>query len=355
MKIKLIFCVGISLFLIAGCAIVPKSAPQPSKPIFFPPAPDEPRLQYLTSFSSSDDLEESSSAFRKFIVGEEVHTKPIVKPYGIAVYNNKIYVCDTVHSAIDIIDLENRKFEYFRPKEEAQLLDPINLCFDTNGNMYVADSRRGQVVIIDKNGASAGAIGKKSELKPTSVLVKDERVFVCDLKSQTIKIFGLKDRGFISSIPKEGSKEEAKLYSPTNTAMDEEGNLYVTDTGAFRIQKYDPDGEFLMSIGSHGDALGQFARPKGIAVDKEGRVYVVDAAFENVQIFDKTGKLLLFFAEPGGSPVSLVLPAGIQIDYSLTEHFSSLVDPSFKVEYLVFVSSQYGDRKLSVFGFGQKR
>ena len=334
---------------------MPKNAPQPQKPIFFPPAPDEPRLQFLTSFSSSDDLEQTSSAFRKFIVGVESHSRPIVKPYGVAVYNNKIYVCDTVHNAIDILDLENRKFEYFRPKEESQLLDPINLAFDENGNMYVADSRRGQVVIMDKDGAYLGAIGKKSELKPTDVLIKNEFVYVCDLKSQTVKIFGLKDRQFISSIPAEGATEDAKLFSPTNIAMDEEGNLYVSDTGAFRVQKYNSKGEFIMSIGSHGDALGQFARPKGIAVDKEGRVYVVDAAFENVQIFDKDGKLLLFFAEPGGSSVSLVLPAGITIDYSLNDYFSPLIDPGFKVEYLVFVTSQYGDRKVSVFGFGHKK
>jgi len=82
---------------------------------------------------------------------------------------------------------------------------------------------------------------------------------------------------------------------------------------------------------------------------------VVDAAFENVQIFDKEGKLLLFFAEPGASPASLVLPAGIMIDYSLKDYFSPLIDPGFAIDYLVLVTSQYGERKLSIFGFGHKR
>jgi DNA-binding beta-propeller fold protein YncE len=112
----------------------------------------------------------------------------------------------------------------------------------------------------------------------------------------------------------------------------------------------------LSTIGSHGDAYGQFARPKGIAVDPDGKIYVVDAAFENVQIFDGNGNLLLFFPEGGAkSAVSLVLPAGIAIDSTLTEYFTPLVSPDFQVEYLVLVASQYGDKKLSVFGFGQKR
>lgn len=349
------FILLIFMLVVSGCATLPKITQEKQKPVFYPPEPDQPRLQFLASFSSSDDLSASPSAFRKFIIGDVKGAKPIVKPYGISVFNNKIYVCDTVHNGIDILDLEKAKFEYFRPKEAAQLIDPINLCFDANGDMYVADSRRGQVVIFDKDGDYLGAIGKKSELKPTGVLIRGEKIYICDLKTHSVRIFGLKDRQYLSSVPGEGAKEEAKLFSPTNIAIDEEGNLYVSDTGAFRVQKYNLNGEFLKSIGSHGDSLGQFARPKGVAVDREGKIYVVDSAFENVQIFDQEGKLLLFFAEPGGSPVSLVLPAGIAIDYSLKDYFAPLIDPSFEVEYLVLVTSQYGDRKVSIFGFGHKK
>ncbi len=342
------------LLFISGCATAPKIAQEKAKPVFYPAEPDEPRLQFLVSFSSSDDLEASPGAFKKFIVGEEKNTKPIVKPYGVTVYNNKIYICDTVRNGIDILDLGERKFEYFMPKDEIQLIDPINLSFNTNGDMYVADSRRGQVVIFDKDGNYVGVIGQKSEFKPTDVLIKNDKVYICDLKSQSVKVYALSDKQYMFSIPQEGAKDEAKLFSPTNMAIDEEANIYVSDTGAFRVQKYNAKGEFLMTIGSHGDSPGQFARPKGIAVDKEGKVYVSDAAFENVQIFDKEGKLLLFFPDAGGK-ASLVLPAGIAIDYSLTDYFSPLVDPDFEAEYLVLVTSQYGDRKLSIFAFGHKK
>jgi len=344
----------ILFIFVSGCATAPKITQENAGPIFWPPAPEAPRLQFLTSFSSSGDLEAAPGTFRKFILGDEKSTKPIVKPYGVAAHGNKIYICDTVLNSIDVLDIERRKFEYFRPKKEGQLIAPINLSFDTNGDMYVADSRRGQVVIFDEAGNSLGAIGNKSEFKPTDVAIRGDKIYVCDIKTHSIRIFGLKDRQYLSSIPAEDAAEEAKLFSPTNMAVDEEGDIYVSDMGSFKVQKYSSDGKFLMSIGSQGDAAGQFSRPKGITVDKEGRVYVVDAAFENVQIFDKEGKLLLFFGEPGGS-ASLVLPAGVTIDYALKDYFSSLADPSFEIEYLVFVTSQYGDRKLSVFGFGHKR
>src|SRR3989338_6236011 len=103
-------------FFIFGCATISREIAgekERQTPIFYPPEPDEPRLQFLASFSSSDDFEKSPSAFKKFIVGDEKKTKPIVKPYGVAVYGNKIYICDTVHNGIDILDFETRTFKYF--------------------------------------------------------------------------------------------------------------------------------------------------------------------------------------------------------------------------------------------------
>ncbi len=344
----------IILFFNFGCVSAGKIIHEKIKPIFYPAAPDAPRLQFLTSFSSSRDLSGPPNVLKRFIVGDEAGVSPIVKPYGVAVFNRKIYICDTANNSIDILDLEKRKFEYFKPKEAFLLQDPINLSFDSNGDMYVADSRRGQVIIFDSGGDYLGAIGKASELKPTSILILDDKIYICDLKASRVKIFSKKDREYLSSIPREGAGKDAALFSPTNIAADKEGNLYVSDIGAFRVQKYGPGGEFLTSIGSQGDSPGQFARPKGISVDKEGRIYVVDAAFENIQLFDREGKLLLFFGEPG-SLASLVLPAGLVIDYSLKDYFSPLVDPSFEVEYLLLATSQYGERKLTVFGFGHKR
>jgi hypothetical protein len=140
-----------------------------------------------------------------------------------------------------------------------------------------------------------------------------------------------------------------------NLALDREGNLYVSDLGAFRVQKYDPSGRYLRSFGGLGTGPGQLVRPKGIDLDEEGRLYVVDAATELVQIFDPQGNLLLFFGEPREDGSGLSLPAKVRISRELVPRFRHLASPSFELEYLVLVSSQYGDRKLSVFGFGHAR
>ena len=94
--------------------------------------------------------------------------------------------------------------------------------------------------------------------------------------------------------------------------------------------------------------------PKGVAVDRDGRIFVVDAANQNIQIFDKEGHLLMWFGEPDASDAPLDLPAKVIIDYEHVSLFQKFAAPNFRLEYLVIVTNQYGERKVSVYGFGQK-
>jgi len=92
-----------------------------------------------------------------------------------------------------------------------------------------------------------------------------------------------------------------------------------------------------------------------LAVDRAGRIYVVDAAAQVVQVFSPDGQLLMYFGGPDGGGHELSLPAGIAIDYDNVERFRPLIAPNFSVEYLVLVSSQYGDNKINIYGFGHQQ
>lgn len=66
-----------------------KNTSNQNEPITYPSPPDEPRIQYLTSFSKSSDFSGEQSFFTSFITGEE-EPLPILKPYGLAVGKKKI-------------------------------------------------------------------------------------------------------------------------------------------------------------------------------------------------------------------------------------------------------------------------
>jgi DNA-binding beta-propeller fold protein YncE len=171
-----------------------------------------------------------------------------------------------------------------------------------------------------------------------------------------VRVFDKSSREPLFTVPREAdSSPQARLYSPVNLALDGDGNLYVSDLGAFRVQKYDREGRHLRSFGSQGLAPGLFARPKGIDLDENGLLYVVDAATQVVQIFDPEGLLLLFFGQPGGGGFAFDLPAKVRVNRSLVPRFRHLADPSFDLDYLVFVTSQYGGGKIGVFGVGHGR
>jgi DNA-binding beta-propeller fold protein YncE len=353
MQIGSTFSLVATILLVAsGCATGKKKT---AGPVFFPSPPDEPRIQFLTSFDSEASLGGGSS-FTEFIVGKDKIGKPIVKPYGLTATPDWLYICDTQIGAVEIVDLVKRRLRYFSPEGQGQLGVPVNVAVDADGSRYIADTKRGQVVVFTADDEYRGAIGAKDEMKPAGIGLTKERLYVTDLKNHCVRIYSKDDRKLLFSAPREGDDPRAKMYSPTNLTIDKDGKVYVSDTGDFSVKVLDPDGKYVRTVGQAGMAPGTFAFCKGVAVDRAGRIYVVDAKTQVVQLFDDQGRLLMYFGDASGSgPGATALPAGIAVDYDNVKHFEKFVAPGFKVEYLVYLVNQVGKQKISVFGFGQKK
>lgn len=345
---------GCCLLLALFCGNVPAKPPEPVIPTFFPPAPDEPRIQFLSSFSSDADLGKKKT-FLSYITGERTVVNALVKPYGLASQAGKIYVCDTMRSAVEVFDLIKKRADYFAPRGEGRLQTPVNITIDEDGTRYVADTGRNQVVIFDKNGVFLSAIGRQGEMKPCDVAVTADRLYIADIKGHVVQVYSKTERQLLFTIPRDPKAAEGKLFSPTNLALDKQGRLLVSDIGAFAVAVYDLEGNYLRTIGQQGVAPGLFARPKGVAVDPEGLAYVVDAATEVVQLFDAEGKLLLFFGQPGATTRGeLSLPAAVKLDYENVGYFQKHVAPGYRCKYLILVTSQFGNHKVNVYGFLEK-
>ncbi|MCI0627730.1 MAG: hypothetical protein L0387_39780 [Acidobacteria bacterium] len=62
----------------------------------------------------------------------------------------------------------------------------------------------------------------------------------------------------------------------TSIAFGLEGDLFAADFYNHRVQKFKPDGTFLVSFGSKGKGLGEFDYTIAVAVAEDGTVFVVD-------------------------------------------------------------------------------
>ncbi|MEW6117897.1 MAG: hypothetical protein AB1553_13525 [Nitrospirota bacterium] len=351
--VRLICLALLAVFVLTGCGgAPPKKEDAPT--VFYPDPPEPPRIQYLTSFTSARDVEAEKSAFDVFITGKKDDTLRLDKPYGVAMHNGKIYVCDT-NSTVMVFDLEKRAFApLIGAKGLGKLAQPLNISIDRDGNKYVADPLRGQVVVFDKNDLYARAIGISAGWKPVDAVVYENELYVADIQNGEIKVFDKNTGDLLRKLGQRGDLNQ-RLAMPTNIAFDSTGDLLVSDAGIFRVVRMDRDGHIKTTIGGVGANIGKFARPKGIAIDREDRLYVVDAAFDNVQMFNKDGYLLLFFGKAGRKAGDLYLPAKVAIDYDNVRYFQKYADPNFTIEYLILVTSQFGDRMVNVYGFGKER
>lgn len=334
--------------VVCGCA-----GPAKVKTVFWPPAPDLPRVQYLKAIKDSSDVRESQKLSILNLGGEAEDFVDIVKPYGVAAAGGKLYVCDTVQAELLIIDIPKKKMGKLAGNVNAgRLKKPVNVAVDRQGNIYVADTSRREVLKYAPDGSYLRSYGSDRDMKPVDVQAQENFLYVLDQSSSQVRVFDAATGQLINSIGR--SEDPAKaLLGPTNMASDDKGGIYITNFGNGRIIKLDRDGNFLFGYGKLGTSFGEFGRPRGIAVDGDGFIYVVDAAAQNVQMFDDQMRLLMFFGAPG-TPGSLNIPAGIAVSTDNLDYYQQLAEPGFKLDKVVFVVSQVGDHKVTVYGLGKK-
>ncbi|MBI1823722.1 MAG: 6-bladed beta-propeller [Nitrospirae bacterium] len=105
---------------------------------------------------------------------------------------------------------------------------------------------------------------------------------------QWIASFGL--------IGKEG-KEPGEFEKPTGMAISPDGSIYVSDYFLDRVEKFSPDGKFLLQWGKSGKEKGAFDSPGGVALDSKGDVYVADTYNHRVQKFNAEGQFISEWGE----------------------------------------------------------
>jgi sugar lactone lactonase YvrE len=104
----------------------------------------------------------------------------------------------------------------------------------------------------------------------------------------------------------------------TDVVQDSRGCYFVAEYGLCdRIQKFAPDGTYLLQWGGRGRDLGQFARPQSLALDSDDHVWVADACNHRIQVFDASGsaaRLLKSWGTEGSEPGQLYYPYGLALD-----------------------------------------
>jgi len=98
-----------------------------------------------------------------------------------------------------------------------------------------------------------------------------------------------------------GVKEGDENYMFGNDVAfntDNKGNFYVTDWDRRRIQKFDSEGNYLLTIGKKGQGPGDFQNISKVRFDPDGNLYVVDIVNRRISFFDSQGNFLRLIKSP---------------------------------------------------------
>jgi tripartite motif-containing protein 71 len=194
---------------------------------------------------------------------------------------------------------------------------PRGIAVDEAGRVFVADNYC-RVQVFDADGGFLYMWGSAGEgpgqfRRPVAIALDQAAlVYVADALNARIQVF-TREGEFVRAWGSKGSGP-GQFRQPEGVAVDRHGQVFVADTFNYRVQVFTADGRFLRTWGSRGLGDGQFQHPKspgkdghgpvGIAVDDDGNVYVTDPWNFRVQVFTTSGTFLRKWGHlrtPGGS------------------------------------------------------
>jgi DNA-binding beta-propeller fold protein YncE len=205
---------------------------------------------------------------------------------------SEVYVTDRPTGSIYIYDREGA---YQRTLTLAKPLpgwQPVGIAFDAEGSLYVGDlsGPYPRIQVIDRTANVVRTLGETSQLAFPNGLAVDGagNVYVADSNNGRLVVF---DReGNVRAQVGRGAGA-GNLGLPRSVAVDNQGRVHVADAtgqGVFVFRAPQDDNrrlDFIGFIGGEGVADGRFEFPNGVAVDGRGRVYVADTVNDRIQVW----------------------------------------------------------------------
>ncbi|MCJ7680165.1 MAG: 6-bladed beta-propeller [Candidatus Aminicenantes bacterium] len=75
--------------------------------------------------------------------------------------------------------------------------------------------------------------------------------------------------------------------------IDNEGNIYILDMRNYRVQVFDKNGHFLLTIGKKGHGPGEFSFPKAFYIDRQSQsIHIADYLSRKIIVFSMKGEYL---------------------------------------------------------------
>jgi len=195
----------------------------------------------------------------------------IDRPAGVCLLSNgEVIISDTRNQCLRLVNLADNISSLFVPGGLG-LDGAQGIVLDGNGNLYIANTNNNRILKLNALGA-------------------------------VITLAGTGTAGYSGD---GGSATSAELTSPKGVALDDDGNLYIADTGNHCIRKISTAGNIstVAGIGTQsgfsGDGLpaanAKLNAPEGVVIENLGgsnvRIYIADTGNHCIRRVDSAGNI----------------------------------------------------------------
>jgi DNA-binding beta-propeller fold protein YncE len=320
--------------VLGACATAPKIV-KPTKRFFWPPEPDEPRVEWIAMYSSDLDLKVQDGLMTA-IVGEDASVEFSRPVFAAGDGDGRFVVTDQGLGQVFMFDLAMRTALPLGGAEGAATFSqPSGVAVDVDGNFYVADNPSRKVFVVNSSNKVVRVLDLSAKAQSIGSIAIDRtraKLFVPDSKGKQVFVFSLAG-DLQSTIDGKGY-----FSFPNAVAAASDGSIYIADSYNATVLRYSAEGKYLSAIGKRGDSPGNLTLVTGVAVDSEDHVYVTDGRLHNVTIFDKDANTLLVFGAQHSVKTGNIGRGGFQIPQgiSIDKNDRIYVADSFNLRVQVF-------------------
>ncbi len=210
---------------------------------------------------------------------------------------------------------------------QAKFNRPCGIAMDRTGNLFVSDTGNHTIrKITPAGGVStiAGSVGQSDFANGSGTTARfssplglavatNGTLYVADSGNHVIRV--ISPGGTVSTLAgspenwgsEDGVGSAARFNGPVGIALDEQGNLLVSDANNHTIRRVTADGVVTTWAGTPGldgcvDGVGRAARfcmPAELAVDRHGNVFVADSFNHVIRKISRDGRVTTVTGAPG--------------------------------------------------------
>ncbi len=192
----------------------------------------------------------------------------------------------------DFQDSDNEEYTYIENisgQANSRMNVPTAIHTNDDGTMFVVSMGNNRVLHLTGDGSILEAYGGNLNnlVTPFDVGRYEDYLFVTEITRDSISRL---DMNTLENIRFGASGSgEGEFFGPQYITTDNEGNVYISDWGNKRINKFSVEGDFLLSFGDYEqEGFRILQEPTGIDYGS-GIVYIADRKSTGIFLFDTDG------------------------------------------------------------------